>query len=53
MYWTEEGSVVVVKSQQVVGGDGEVGEEQDVKWGKKCYKAKIAAIGKCLHTHPV
>ena len=50
VYCVEEDSVTVVKRRQVVGED-EVGEERNVKWGKTCYKAKIAACGKCLHTH--
>lgn len=50
VYWLEEDSVAVVKRQQVQGGDEEIGEERNVKWGKKCYKAKVAAVGKLLHT---
>ena len=47
VYWVEEDCVAVVKRQQVIG-DGEIGEVQNVKWGKRCYKARIAATGKHL-----
>ena len=50
VYWVEQDCVVIVKREQVMG-DGEIGTEQDVRWGKKCYKAKVAAIGNCMHTH--
>ena len=40
MYWTEEDSVAVVKSQQVGGGEGEVGEERDVKGERNATRLK-------------
>ena len=49
VYWVEEDSIAVVKRQQVMG-DGEIGEVQNVKWGKKCYRVKVAAVGKHLCT---
>ena len=51
VYWVDEDCVAVVKRQKVMGGDGKVGEQRDVKWGKKCYRARIAAIGKHMHAH--
>ena len=50
VYWMEEDSVTVVKRRQVIGENEEVGEERSVKWGRKSYKAKIAALGKCGYT---
>ena len=38
------------KKQHVIG-DVEVGEVQNVKWGKKCYKARIAATGKLMFAY--
>ena len=50
VYWVEENCVAVVRRQQLIG-DGEIGEVQSVKWGKKCYKAKIAATGKLMFAY--
>ena len=49
VYWPGEACVTVVSRQQVLGEHIEVREENDVKWGKKYYKASVAAIGECLH----
>ena len=50
VYWVEENCVAVVRRQQVIG-DGEIGETHNMNWGKKCYKARIAATGKLMFAY--
>ena len=49
VHWSGEGCIAVMSRQQVLGQHIEVGKEYSVKWGKKCYKASVAAIGECIH----
>ena len=50
VHWMEENCVAVVRRQQVIG-DGESAETHNVKWGRKCYKARIAATGKLMFAY--